>query len=120
MLGPFHGAPAVVRIEFGKGVCGTAAVEGRTQLVPDVHAIENHIACDPASNSELVVPIISGGRLVGVLDMDSPVLSGFAPEDARAMETLCADLATSCDWQNLELFVPQPDGSDGVCFSKKH
>lgn len=78
ILGPFHGKPAVVRIEYSKGVCGTSAAEEATQLVPDVHAIENHIACDSNSQSEVVIPLFdTSGTFTGVLDMDSPRVNGF-------------------------------------------
>jgi GAF domain-containing protein len=80
-----------VRIGLGKGVCGTAAVSRRTVVVPDVHAFPGHIACDSASNSEVVVPIVlADGRLLGVLDLDSPLLSRFDDEDARGLERLVA------------------------------
>src|SRR4029078_5211246 len=72
VLGPFQGKPACVRIALGKGVCGTAAAERRTVIVPDVHAFPGHIACDSASNAEVVVPLLVGERLLGVLDLDSP------------------------------------------------
>ncbi len=85
-LGPFHGAPACVRIVVGKGVCGTACATGKTQLVPDVHAFPGHIACDSASQSELVVPLWVDGQVVGVLDIDSPDLARFSLQDARFIE----------------------------------
>jgi L-methionine (R)-S-oxide reductase len=88
IVGPFQGKPACVRIPPGKGVCGTAAAERRTIVVPDVHAFPGHIACDAASNSEVVVPVISAGRLLGVLDLDSPVSNRFDDADARGMEAL--------------------------------
>jgi GAF domain-containing protein len=88
LLGPFQGKPACVRIAIGKGVCGTAAVERRTVVVPDVHAFPGHIACDSASNSEVVVPVIAGDRLVGVLDLDSPRRARFDEADARGLEEL--------------------------------
>ena len=90
VLGPFHGQPACVRIALGKGVCGTAAKQRRTQLVEDVHAFAGHIACDSASNSELVVPLIEAGHLYGVLDLDSPRLKRFDQEDGRGLEALAA------------------------------
>jgi len=77
-----------VRIPLGKGVCGTAAAERRTLVVPDVHAFPGHISCDAASNSELVVPVIDGERLIGVLDLDSPRLGRFGDADARGIESL--------------------------------
>jgi GAF domain-containing protein len=90
LVGPFQGKPACVRIPLGKGVCGTAAQERRTVLVPDVHAFPGHIACDSASNSEVVVPIVAGSQLLGVLDLDSPRLARFDEEDARGLERLVA------------------------------
>jgi GAF domain-containing protein len=88
LLGPFQGKPACVRISMGRGVCGTAAERRETVLVPDVHAFPGHIACDSASNSEVVVPIVDGGRLLGVLDLDSPVPGRFDDDDARGLESL--------------------------------
>ena len=85
-LGPFQGKPACVKIPWGKGVCGTAAARNETQLVPDVHAFPGHIACDSASNSEIVVPIIQNGAVVGVLDIDSPVFDRFSAEDQAGLE----------------------------------
>jgi GAF domain-containing protein len=88
LVGPFQGKPACVRIPIGQGVCGTAAAQRRTLVVPDVHAFPGHIACDAASNSEVVVPVLRGDRLVGVLDLDSPVTGRFDDEDARGLEHL--------------------------------
>ena len=88
VLGPFQGRPACVRIAMGKGVCGTAAVGARTVLVPDVHRFPGHIACDTASNSELVVPLLAASRVIGVLDLDRPLLSRFDEADAAGIETL--------------------------------
>jgi L-methionine (R)-S-oxide reductase len=89
LVGPFHGQPACVRIPLSKGVCGAAATQRRTLVVPDVHAFPGHIACDSASNSEVVVPIVlADGRLLGVLDLDSPRLERFDDEDARGLERL--------------------------------
>jgi GAF domain-containing protein len=79
-----------VRIPFGRGVCGTAAATLQTQLVVDVHAFPGHIACDSASNSELVVPLVKNGRLIGVLDLDSPKLARFTAEDQAGIEQLAA------------------------------
>lgn len=90
VLGPFQGRPACVRIELGKGVCGTAAQTRQTVIVPDVEAFAGHIACDAASRSELVVPLLSAGKLLGVLDLDSPDLGRFDAEDAKGIETLAA------------------------------
>ena len=88
LLGPFQGKPACVRIPIGRGVCGTAAARRETVVVPDVHAFPGHIACDSASNSEIVVPIVRKGELLGVLDLDSPVPSRFDDADARGLEAL--------------------------------
>ena len=86
ILGPFQGKPAVAEIEIGAGVCGTAAQTGETQIVEDVHTCCNHIACDFATNSEIVVPIFAKDRLYGVIDIDSPVNSRFDSEDAKGLE----------------------------------
>ena len=86
ILGPFQGKPACIRIPVGKGVCGTAAAKGETQLVPDVHAFPGHIACDSASNSEIVVPMYKEGRLFGVLDIDSPSFGRFTEADRAGLE----------------------------------
>lgn len=88
VLGPFQGRPACVRIPLGKGVCGTAAAERRSILVPDVEAFPGHIACDTASRSELVVPLLAGDTLLGVLDLDSPVLARFDERDREGCELL--------------------------------
>lgn len=86
ILGPFQGKPACIRIPMGKGVCGTAAASGKTVRVDNVHDFPGHIACDGASNSEIVVPIFANGQLWGVLDIDSPVFSRFTPEDQQGLE----------------------------------
>lgn len=88
VLGPFQGKPACVRIALGKGVCGTAAERRETVVVEDVHAFPGHIACDSASNSEIVVPLLRGRELLGVLDLDSPRLRRFGTADARGLETV--------------------------------
>ena len=88
VLGPFQGQVACVRIPFDKGVCGAAARTRETQRVEDVHAFPGHIACDSASNSELVVPLIKEGRLIGVLDLDSPKVGRFSETDQRGIEAL--------------------------------
>lgn len=88
LVGPFQGKPACVRIPVGRGVCGTAAARRETVVVRDVHEFPGHIACDSASNSEIVVPILRGGRLLGVLDLDSPVTGRFDDDDARGLEAL--------------------------------
>ena len=96
VLGPFQGKPACVRIEMGKGVCGTAAVRRETVIVGNVHEFPGHIACDSASNSEIVVPLIKEGRLLGVLDLDSPKFSRFDDEDAAGLERLARVFVDSC------------------------
>jgi L-methionine (R)-S-oxide reductase len=89
VVGPFQGKPACVRIALGRGVCGTAAVRRETQVVRDVHAFEGHIACDSASRSEIVVPLVDGDRLIGVWDVDSPSIARFDDEDRAGMQHLC-------------------------------
>jgi len=93
VLGPFAGRPACIRIPFGQGVCGAAAASGRTQLVTDVHAFPGHIACDAASRSELVVPIVRDSAVIAVIDLDSPSEARFDAEDAAGIEALAAMLA---------------------------
>ena len=93
VLGPFVGRPACIRIALGKGVCGTAAATGETQLVEDVHAFPGHIACDAASRSELVVPVLRDREVVAVIDLDSPVVAFFTAEDRAGIEALAAMLA---------------------------
>lgn len=90
VLGPFQGNPACVRIPVGKGVCGTAAAQRRSVLVPDVHEFPGHIACDAASRSELVVPLLRAETLIGVLDLDSPLQSRFDAHDQAGCEALAA------------------------------
>jgi L-methionine (R)-S-oxide reductase len=99
IVGPFQGRIACVRIPLGQGVCGTAAQGRNTLIVPDVHQFAGHIACDAASNSEIVVPVIAEGRLVGVLDLDSPSFARFGADDAIGLEVLAARLAACCDWR---------------------
>lgn len=98
VLGPFQGKPACVRIALGRGVCGTAAAERRTVIVPDVHAFPGHIACDGASASEVVVPVLRAGAVLGVLDLDSPRPGRFDGADARALEQAAALLVEGSDW----------------------
>ena len=86
VLGPFQGKPACIEIPLGKGVCGTSAAEKKTQLVRDVHTFPGHIACDCASNSEIVVPIMAGGEVRAVLDIDSPLFGRFTEEDREGLE----------------------------------
>jgi GAF domain-containing protein len=89
VVGPFQGKPACVRIALGKGVCGTAAASGETQVVRDVYEFPGHIACDVASRSEIVVPLFEGTRLLGVWDVDSPEVARFDEEDRVGMQRLC-------------------------------
>ncbi|MFZ9937125.1 MAG: GAF domain-containing protein [Luteolibacter sp.] len=98
VLGPFQGKPACVRLPLGQGVCSAAATRRQTVIVPDVHAFPGHIACDAASKSEIVVPVIHAGRLLGVLDLDSPVTDRFDPADQEGLEELVAILVAGCDW----------------------
>ncbi|MBR4889245.1 MAG: GAF domain-containing protein [Clostridia bacterium] len=97
MLGPFQGKTACIRIAVGKGVCGTAVAEDATQLVKDVHQFPGHIACDSASNSEIVVPLRKNGRVVGVLDIDSPLFARFDEDDQAGLEEFAAILENACD-----------------------
>ncbi|MDR6721281.1 GAF domain-containing protein [Paenibacillus sp. 2003] len=101
VLGPFQGLPACIRIPLGRGVCGTSAAEKRTLVVDDVHAFPGHIACDAASNSEIVVPIIINGELYGVLDIDSPIKNRFDDEDRVFLEK-AVNLLT----EQLEATIP--------------
>lgn len=98
VLGPFQGKPACVRIPMGKGVCGTAAARHETILVPDVHQFPGHIACDAASRSEIVVPLLKNEKLLGVLDLDSPTLARFDRQDQAGLERLAGLLIASTDW----------------------
>jgi len=97
VLGPFQGKPACIRIALGRGVCGTAAATRRTQVVEDVHAFPGHIACDSASNSEIVVPLLHGERLLGVLDLDSPEHARFDDTDRAGLEALAALWVSASD-----------------------
>ena len=101
MLGPFQGKVACIRIELGKGVCGTAAQSDETQLVKDVHQFPGHIACDSASNSEIVVPIHSEGKVVAVLDIDSPSLGRFDENDKEGLEQFVKALEEAVDFTEL-------------------
>ena len=96
VLGPFQGKPACLRIPVGKGVCGTAVASGQTQRVADVHTFAGHIACDGASNSEIVLPIFDQGRVVAVLDIDSPSLARFDAEDQIGLERVATALEKLC------------------------
>jgi L-methionine (R)-S-oxide reductase len=98
VVGPFQGKPACVRIAIGRGVCGTAAATRETQVVPDVHAFADHIACDAASQSEIVIPLVTrNGELLGVLDLDSPVLARFDDEDRQGLEAVAKVFVESID-----------------------
>ena len=90
VVGPFQGLPACTRIKLGDGVCGTAAVRGETIVVPDVHAFPGHIACDSASQSEIVVPLFARDRVIGVLDIDSPELGRFGADERALFERVAA------------------------------
>ncbi|WP_100641473.1 GAF domain-containing protein [Alteromonas facilis] len=95
VLGPFQGQPACIRIGMGKGVCGTAALRRETMVVEDVHQFDGHIACDAASNSEIVIPIILNEAVIGVLDIDSPVFSRFNQKDAKGLQGIVDALVDS-------------------------
>jgi len=97
VLGPFQGKVACIRIDFGRGVCGTAAATRETQLVTDVHAFAGHIACDSASNAEVVVPLIVNNKVVGVLDIDSPSVGRFTQDDADGLTAL-GEYITQLNW----------------------
>jgi GAF domain-containing protein len=99
VVGPFQGRVACVRIPLGQGVCGTAAARRATLIVKDVHEFPGHIACDAASNSEIVVPLLDRDRLIGVLDLDSPRLGRFTPADAKLLEALAQKLVAASDWR---------------------
>ncbi len=101
VLGPFQGKTACTRIKPGKGVCGTAVAEMKTQLVPDVHLFPGHIACDSASNSEIVVPLIKDGTLYGVLDIDSPIKNRFDELDAKYLQLFADKLNKYIDWSQI-------------------
>ena len=101
VLGPFQGKPACVRIALGKGVCGTAAARRETVVVPDVQAFPGHITCDEASRSEIVVPMVADGRLVGVLDVDAPEPARFDSEDAAGLERFVNALLPRVAWDTL-------------------
>jgi len=101
VLGPFQGKPACSRIPVGKGVCGAAAKLRQTVLVPNVHEFPGHIACDTASNSEIVLPLVVEDILYGVLDLDSPILARFDREDQQGLESLRDAFVASVNWQSL-------------------
>lgn len=98
LLGPFQGKTACIRIPSGRGVCGTALATGEIQLVEDVHEFPGHIACDSASNSEIVLPIRKNGKIVGVLDIDSPSIARFDEEDKEGLQKLVAILEQTCEF----------------------
>ncbi len=98
VLGPFQGKVACTRIPVGRGVCGTCADTRQVQIVPDVHAFPGHIACDSASNAELVLPLMVGGELIGVFDLDSPLHGRFDDDDADGLSTMLATLVNGTDW----------------------
>jgi GAF domain-containing protein len=101
VLGPFQGNPATARIAFGKGVCGTAALKQETVMVPDVEAFPEHIACDTASRSEIVVPLVNWGRLLGVLDVDSATLNRFDEDDQEGLESIASIFMASLATEDL-------------------
>ncbi|MDF2613891.1 MAG: hypothetical protein K0S71_1677 [Clostridia bacterium] len=101
VLGPFQGKVACVRIPIGKGVCGRAVLEERIQVVKDVHTFEGHIACDSASQSEIVIPIKAEGKIIGVLDIDSPLISRFDEKDAEYLQDCVNILEKGCVWQTV-------------------
>lgn len=101
VLGPFQGLPACNRIAIGKGVCGTAVATREVQLVPDVHLFPGHIACDSASNSELVVPIIKDEKVIGVLDLDSPIKDRFSDLHVEYFSKLVGELNKHINWDNI-------------------
>ena len=101
VLGPFQGKVACVRIAFGEGVCGTAASRRQTVIVPDVHEFPGHIACDAASRSEIVVPLLRSDRLIGVLDLDSPIPARFDVDDAAGLDSIAATLLRASDFGRL-------------------
>lgn len=99
-LGPFQGKSACVEIPFGRGVCGTAAETQKPQLVPDVELFPGHIACDSASRSEIVIPMLAHGSLIGVLDIDAPIINRFDKDDADGLSNLVYILTTEIDWSS--------------------
>lgn len=99
LLGPFQGKVACMHIAVGRGVCGTAVAENTTQVVEDVHAFKGHIACDSASRSEIVIPLHKGDEVIGVLDIDSPILSRFDQEDAFYLEQVVALIERISEWE---------------------
>ncbi|MGA7412380.1 MAG: GAF domain-containing protein [Bryobacteraceae bacterium] len=108
VLGPFQGKPACSRISMGKGVCGTSAAKQQTVIVPDVSRFDGHIACDDASRSEIVVPLINWGKLVGVLDVDSPTPSRFDEDDAEGLEVIAAVLLSMLPTDHMPDLTEEP------------
>lgn len=98
LLGPFQGNVACVHIAFGKGVCGTAAEKNETQRIENVHEFPGHIACDCASNSEIVIPMHKDGKVIAVLDIDSPILGRFTEEDQQGLEKCASIIEKACEW----------------------
>jgi L-methionine (R)-S-oxide reductase len=98
LLGPFQGKPACQLIQFGRGVCGTAAADGKSLIVPDVLAWPGHIACDAESRSEIVVPVVVGGETAAIIDVDCTVTGGFDEVDRKGLEDLARLIAECCDW----------------------
>lgn len=98
LLGPFQGKPACIHIAIGRGVCGTAVSQDKTQRVADVHAFPGHIACDSASRSEIVIPIRKNGHILGVLDIDSPLINRFDSADQEGLEKFVQILEAGCEW----------------------
>jgi GAF domain-containing protein len=112
-LGPFQGKPACTRIAVGEGVCGTAAANNETLIVPDVSKFEGHIVCDTASKSEIAVPLLNWGRLVGVLDLDSPSLNRFDEEDREGLESLASLFLSSLATDDLPDFEAMASKTEG-------
>lgn len=103
VLGPFQGKTACIRIPVGRGVCGTAVSENKIMRIMDVHEFPGHIACDSASNSEIVLPIRHNGTVIGVLDIDSPILNRFDEEDEKGLLELVTLLEHACDWEHFTM-----------------
>ena len=110
LLGPFQGRPACIRIPLGRGVCGSAAEQRRTHCVLDVHAFPGHIACDERSRSELVIPLLQGDRLVGVLDLDSPLLGRFGEKEVALLEAAASFYVMHCDFDGMCYDLQPPTG----------
>ncbi len=115
VLGPFQGKPACTQIPLGRGVCGTAAARRETLVVPDVRCFPGHIACDPQSRSEIVVPLLHGGRVIGVLDLDSPQPGRFTQVDRDGLEAVVALLLGASDAETLSRLLPNGNVRSGEC-----